>query len=144
MKKTIVLFSLFMVGCLATIAQNKNYILYKGTMDGKLPITMYVTSADNECNADLLWRGMYKYDKLSKWLQLDITTNESNQFSMVEYRFTGAFILQKTPSGISGIWISPDGKRQLKVNLKEIPMKAAEREKYDDLLEKLNYENNDC
>jgi hypothetical protein len=63
---------------------------------------------------------------------------------MVEYRFTGVLILNKEGKNFSGLWISPDGKRQLKTVFKEVPMTKIEKENYETKIEQVNYENYDC
>ena len=63
---------------------------------------------------------------------------------MVEYRFTGVLILKKEGKNFSGLWVSPDGKRQLKTVFKEVPMTKIEKENYENKMEQLNYENYDC
>jgi hypothetical protein len=45
---------------------------------------------------------------------------------------------------MNGIWISPDGKKQLKVSLTLQPLSEAEQKKMEDKLEQVNYENFDC
>jgi guanylate kinase len=87
---------------------------------------------------------MYKYEKVSNWLQLEVTTNDKGQFILTEYDFTGVLILQKTAEGFNGIWISPDTKRQLKVVLKKEKLSDKDKEQYEDKYEKLNYSNYDC
>ena len=126
------------------LGQNTKSYLYKGTVDGKLPITMYLKSEDNGCTPKLQYEGMYKYDKVSNWLQLEVTTNDKGQFILTEYDFTGVLILQKTAEGFNGIWISPDTKRQLKVVLKKEKLSEKDKEQYEDKYEKLNHSNYDC
>lgn len=124
--------------------QNSMSYFYKGKIDGKMPITMFLKSEDNGCTTDLLYKGMYKYDGVSNWLQLDIDQNESGQFVLVEYNFSGVMILKKTPGGFSGLWISPDTKRQLKVELHQESLNEKDRMNLEDKFEQVNYENYDC
>lgn len=131
---------------LAAQSQTPASNLYKGTLDGKTPITIYIKTEENPCTADLMYTSMYRYNKSKKWIQLDITQNKKkeNEFVMVEYGFSGVLILQKTGNSFSGLWISPDTKKQLKVDLKEATMNKKELENYEKTMEKVNYENHDC
>ena len=135
---------LFLFTITIALGQNTKSYLYKGTIDGKMPVTMYLESEDNGCTPQLVYKGMYKYDKLSNWLQLEITSNDKGQFIFTEYQFSGVLILQKTKEGFNGIWISPDTKRQLKVVLKKAALSTKDIQLYEDRYEKLNYSNYDC
>lgn len=119
--------------------------LYKGTLDGKTPVTIYIKTEENPCTADLMYTSMYRY-KSNKWIQLYITQNKKveNEFVMVEHGFSGVLILKKSGNTFSGLWISPDAKKQLKIDLKEASMTKKEVESYENAMEKVNYENNDC
>lgn len=127
-----------------TFGQNSISYLYKGKIDGKMPITMYLKSEDNGCTNKLNYQGMYKYNNVSNWLQLDISQNEKDQFIFTEYDFTGVLILQKTKDGFKGIWISPDTKKQLKMELKKEILTEKEKQIYEEKFEKVNYENYGC
>lgn len=141
MKKIFLL--IFLLSIFSLNAQNVKTYLYKGVVDSR-PVTLFVTSSYNECIADLSYMGMYKYDKISNWLQLDITTNGKNHFIMVEYGFSGVMILKKDKNSFSGIWISPDTKKQLRVELKEQVLSPKQSKELEDKLENVNYENYDC
>jgi len=52
--------------------------------------------------------------------------------------------LKKIENTFSGLWISPDTKKQLKVELKEVSMTKKELTDFEKTMEKVNYENNDC
>jgi hypothetical protein len=127
-------------------AQAVKNTLYKGIIDGKIRVTFYIKTEENPCTADLLYTSMYRYDKSGSWIQLDITQNKKNEndFVMVEHGFSGVMILRKDGSNFSGLWISSDSKKQLKVELKETAMTKKEIETYESKMEKVNYENNDC
>lgn len=147
MKKTLLLFIIcfsFFNTIQAQTAPLTN--LYKGTVDGKTPITVYIKTEENPCTADLMYTSMYRYNKSNNWIQLDITQNvkKENQFVLVEHGFSGVLILQKNGNSFSGLWISPDAKKQLKVELKETPMTKKELKNFEETMEKVNYENNDC
>lgn len=120
--------------------------LYKGTVDGKTPITVYIKTEENPCTADLMYTSMYRYNKSKNWIQLNVTQNRKaeNEFVLVEHGFSGVFILKKIENTFSGLWISPDTKKQLKVELKEATMTKKELADFEKTMEKVNYENNDC
>lgn len=133
----------FALSCISMHAQ-QHPNLYKGTIDGKMQVTLFMQSEENGCGADPFYSAMYRYDKVSNWLELDVNVNEKQQYAMVEFGFTGLMILKKEGSVLKGTWISPDGKRQLPVQLKEAPMNSKELESYRSKMEKVNYENHDC
>lgn len=147
MKKAI----LFVIICFAFInqlaaqSQTPAYNLYKGTFDGKTPITLYIQSQENQCNADLEYASMYRY-KSNTWIQVYITQNKKveNEYVMVEHGFSGVLIVKKTGKTFSGLWISPDAKKQLKIELKEVSMTQKEIEKYKNEMERVSFDNNDC
>jgi hypothetical protein len=117
--------------------------LYKGTLD-KMQVTLYLKTMANECGGYDIYMAMYKYDKKSEWLQLDIHSNEKSDWCMTEIGFTGVMVLKSGEKVMNGIWISPDGKKQLKVSLIQQPLSETERKKMEDKLEQVNYENFDC
>ena len=129
---------------LAGQAQDTKFYLYKGTVDGNMPVTLFLKAEYNGCTADAFYQGMYQYDKKSTWLQVYPTQNSKNQFALVEYGFSGVLILQQNGKSFNGTWISPDTKRQLKVELKEVALPKAEKEKLEKKLEEVHYENHDC
>lgn len=147
MKKAI-LFFIFSFSFLSNLnAQSKPIsTLYKGTVDGKIPVTVYIKTEENPCTADLMFTSMYRYNKSNNWIQLDITQNKKkeNEFVLVEHGFSGVLILKKTGNTFTGLWISSDAKKQLPVDLKEAAMTKKEVENYEKTMEKVNYENNDC
>lgn len=147
MKKAI-LFFIFSFSFLNNLnAQSKPIsTLYKGTVDGKIPVTVYIKTEENPCTADLMFTSMYRYNKSNNWIQLDITQNKKkeNEFVLVEHGFSGVLILKKTGNTFTGLWISSDTKKQLPVDLKEAAMTKKEVENYEKTMEKVNYENNDC
>ncbi|QLC65899.1 hypothetical protein LPB248_06250 [Flavobacterium sp. LPB0248] len=127
-------------------AQTKASNLYKGTVDGKTPITLYIQTSENQCNADLSYAAMYRYNKSKNWIQIYPTQNKKkeNEFVMVEHNFSGVLILQKSGNTFTGLWISPDAKKQLKVDVKETPMTKKEIENYEQTMERVSFDNNDC
>ncbi|MCM0664512.1 hypothetical protein [Flavobacterium tyrosinilyticum] len=127
-------------------AQTTASNLYKGTVDGKTPITLYIQTSENQCNADLSYAAMYRYNKSKNWIQIYPTQNKKkeNEFVMVEHNFSGVLILQKSGNTFTGLWISPDAKKQLKVEVKETPMTKKEIENYQQTMERVSFDNNDC
>ncbi|WP_374175142.1 hypothetical protein [Flavobacterium tructae] len=146
MKKILLPFLFSLLFLNFTKAQSSKNTLYKGTIDGKTNVTFYIKAEENPCTADLMYTSIYRYDKSGGWIQLNITQNtkNENQFALVEYGFSGMMILTKEGANFSGLWISPDTKKQLKVVLKEASMSKKDIESYEKKLEKVNYENNDC
>lgn len=148
MKKVILLFIICFSFLNYSNAQSQPPVsnLYKGTVDGKTPITLYIKTEENPCTADLMFTSMYRYNKSNNWIQLDITQNrkKENEFVLVEHSFSGVLILKKTGNTFTGLWISPDAQKQLKVDLKEASMTKKEIENFEKTMEKVNYENNDC
>ena len=127
-----------------TFSQDIQSEVYKGKMDGKTPLTLYVQSYENECTTDIMYDGMYKYNGKSEWLQLNITSNYNSQFVLVEYGFTGVLILKKGANGFDGIWISPDSKKQLPVNFQKVEIPSDKMETIQNEFEEVNYVNHDC
>ncbi|WP_106917143.1 hypothetical protein [Chryseobacterium aurantiacum] len=121
-----------------------NPTLYKGTINGKMSITLFIQDIENGCGGDPYYDAMYRYDKVSNWLQLSVTEGVKQQFAMVEEGFTGLMIVKKEGDMMNGTWISPDGKKQIPVELKKVTISKKEMENYQDRIEKLNYENHDC
>lgn len=148
MKKTILFFIICFSFFTHLNAQSQAPVssLYKGTIDGKVPVTVYIKTEESPCTADLVFTAMYRYNKSNNWIQLDITQNskKENEFVLVEHNFSGVLILKKTGNTFTGIWISSDAKKQLNVDLKEATMTKKELENYEKTMEKVNYENNDC
>ena len=63
---------------------------------------------------------------------------------MVEYGLTGLMILKETAKNFNGIWISPDKKKQLKVNFEKKKVSEAQQERLIQILDELNYTSNEC
>lgn len=124
-------------------AEQESYTLYKGSVDNR-PVTLYLKRMANECGGNDTYMAMYRYDKKSNWLQLNVETNARANWCLTEIGFTGVMILKSGTKIMNGIWISPDGKKQLKVSLKQQPLSEPEQKKMEDKLEQVNYENYDC
>ncbi len=134
----LIIFTNFLFG------QESNAQLFKGIINNKIPITLYLESKENECTSELDYQGMYKYDNSKDWIQLEITKNKKEQFIFTEYNFTGVLILQKSNIGFQGVWISPDTKKQYKVQLKKVKLKELDKQFYKEIKENVNYLNYDC
>ncbi|WP_157727342.1 hypothetical protein [Chryseobacterium taklimakanense] len=133
---------LMLVSIAKLSAQEVKTYLYKGSID-KFPVTLYLHKEVSGCGP-VFYKGMYKYDKLSKWLYLEISDDEQSRLVMVEGGITGILSLKKSGDTLQGFWISPDGSRKLTVQLKETPTTNKMMESYDRKYEDLNYEMNDC
>ena len=142
--KLIITVTLLMFSILSQAQDSFRFFYAEGLMDGKMKVTMVGTSEISSCTAETLYMIMYKYDNTSKWLLLDVDYDDKSNFSMVEYGFTGLMILKETPKNFNGIWISPDQKRQLKVNFEKKKVSEAQQERLIQILEDLNYSYNDC
>lgn len=119
---------------------------YVGTIDGKINISFYLKIEETGCPS-IIASGIYKYtdNKSANWILLDTTFSEkAQQYTFVEHYNTGIMLLKRNSENLQGLWISPDGKKQLKVNLKKIIQSKAEIEKMEDELEKAKYSANDC
>lgn len=140
----LILTNLILLLTLSLHAQELESTLYEGKMNDDMSISLFLKAREHECNTDIVYSGMYKYNGVSKWLQLDITSNDTMQFVLVEHGFTGLMILEKTSTGFEGTWISPDAKRQFKVALKKVLVPKEKMEEHEDLYEEVNYNNYDC
>lgn len=141
--KKLLIFGLLFFSILSVSAQEerKTY-LYKGFVDTR-PVTMYLVETTDGCPSTH-FTAIYKYDKVSNWLLLDITDLNDKKFMMVEQELTGVLSVSRSGNQINGVWISPDGKRVLKVSLKETGFTSKDRETYEDQLERTTYNYNDC
>ncbi|KFF01047.1 hypothetical protein IX39_10630 [Chryseobacterium formosense] len=145
MKIITTLFMLFLslsINAQQIIAQEK----YLGTIDGKINISFYLKIEETGC-PKVVASGIYKYtdNKAGNWILLDTTFSEkAQQYTFVEHYNTGIMLLKRDNDGLQGLWISPDGKKQLKVSLKKLKPTKAEIDKMEDELEKANYNANDC
>lgn len=146
MKVKIVIFLVFLISSIGYSQEIISQELYEGKLDGNLEISLYLKVAEDGCPR-IYSQGIYKYksNKNKKWILFDITFSESkNLFTMVEHFNTGIFILKRENNELNGLWISPDGKKQMKVALKKVKIIAKQIENLENTLEKENYEANDC
>lgn len=128
-------------------------VLYKGTLNGTIKISLYFNEQKNPCggNSSIL-NAMYKYDNQNKWILLNVTTNQQKtNYCLVEDNFSGVLFLKKQENTFSGYWISPNVKKQFKVELEDqlLDVKYAKDhtiiEQLDDILfDDLIFGKNDC
>lgn len=143
MRRKLLLFFVFLgVFSMISAQEGIRSFLYKGTVEN-MPVTLYLVEDTSGCGPKF-YSGMYQYDKLSKWLYLEISDDESERMIMVEGGITGILSLKKTGKSLTGFWISPDGARKLVVNMKEIQISDKVDEKYRTIYDRLHYEWNDC
>lgn len=119
---------------------------FEGNIDGKIRVTLYLKIEETGCPS-IIAHGIYKYahQKNSSWILLNTTFSEKDQnYTFVENENTGIMLLYKSDDSLRGLWISPDGKKQLKVELKKVPATKAETEFLENALEQANYEAHDC
>lgn len=145
----------------ASISENINIdssevtrtILYKGTLNGTINISLYLNEQEHPCGGNLtILNAMYKYDNQDKWILLNVTTDlQKKNYCMVEDRFTGVLLLEEHADSLIGSWISPDSKKQFKVELESERVKMGIEfdesiiEKLDEILfDELLYGKNDC
>lgn len=126
-----------------SFAQEVKTHLYSGKINNR-SVRLYLKEEENQCGGPVLYSGIYQYGVGKNWIELLIQSNETGRYAMTEYRFTGVMILNRTKEGLEGIWISPDGKTQLKVLLKKQQLTPKLKEELEDGLERTHYENYDC
>lgn len=126
----------------ATAQEVKQYY-YQGTVANRA-VRFYLKQLPNNCGGDDTYVAMYQYGKGKNWIELLIQNNQKGNFCFTEIRFTGVLILKKSNNGLNGIWISPDGKQQLKVKLTQQKISTKEIAEIEDRLEVTHYENFDC
>jgi iron uptake system EfeUOB component EfeO/EfeM len=118
---------------------------YEGKIENS-EIILYLKIAESGC-PNVYAEGIYRYksNKSKEWILLKIVFSEQkNQFTLVEHSNTGILILKRGNAKFDGIWISPDGKKQIKVELKKVKVTPKQLEQLEKNLEQENYEANDC
>lgn len=135
------LFMLAHIG-FATAQEIKRY-LYQGTVDNRA-VRFYLKQLPNNCGGSDIYEAMYQYGKGKNWIELMNQTDRKGNFCFTEIRFTGMLILKKTTKEMTGIWMSPDAKKQLKVNLTLQKLSPKEIDELEKRLEVTHYENFDC
>lgn len=142
MKKLLFFGLLFFSILFVSAQEERKTYLYKGFVDTR-PVTMYLVETTNQCPSTY-FTAMYKYDKVNNWLLLDITDLDDKKFMMVEHELTGVLSVSRSGNQINGVWMSPDGKRVLKVSLKEAGFTSKDRETYENKLDQIMYDYHDC
>ncbi len=146
MKKIITI--LFVLFSLNLIAQDEiiSQEYYEGTINGNIEIALYLKVSENGCPttyAESIYQ--YKKNEGNKWILLETSfTKEMNQFTFVELFNTGILLLNKENANLNGLWLSPDGKKQLKVVLNKVAIDKTQIENLEDQLEETYYNANDC
>lgn len=143
MKTRLLLLLCLIFGIAAQATQVTGSWLYKGSIDGKMPVTLYLSATD-PCGGHMIYDAIYKYNQKSKWLQLSIQANDHEEYCMTESGFTGVLILRRSGKELRGVWISPDRKRTLNVVLTQQVLSPEEKQKLEAAREQVNYELNDC
>jgi len=126
-------------------AQDIKTTLYSGTVNNRT-VRLYLKERGNQCGGSMLniYESIYQYGKGKNWIELSVSTNGKGNFCLTEYNFSGVMILKKDVKSLNGVWISPDGKTQLKVSLAETNLSFKEKEIIETDLERTHYENYDC
>lgn len=133
----------------AALAQDDTRLtLYTGRV-GERAVTMYLKDEPAPCGGDLrLITAIYRYDGVSKWLELDANSDRKGRLALVESNpgsgVSGAMMLVRDGDGLKGKWISPDGERVLPARFQPAPAPAKKRREMEETLEKVHYDNNDC
>ncbi len=141
-KATMLICALIM--SLSTQAQTEISYLYKGKMDSEMDVTLYMQEYGDPCNGKPVYHGMYKYDGVSKWLALEISTDDEGNFIMTERPYTGTMLLKKKLDQYIGTWLKPDGTKRLKVEWRQQYLSSEEMEEYKKKYEELIYSLDDC
>ncbi len=111
---------LFVIILNKTFAQTSR--LYKGTINNKIKITLYLEGLDEGINADPVI-GSYKYDNNKDYILLNGYRNNEGNISLVELssvNFTGTFLGTLNKKRIIGKWISANQKKTYAFDLTEI------------------------
>ncbi|MFJ1321905.1 hypothetical protein ACILDT_02720 [Capnocytophaga canis] len=143
MKKiaTIVTFLLSLQGFSQTII-SQTY--YEGTIGTDLKVGLYLAIKETGC-PNTYAQAYYKYEKSSERILLSAYMDfNEERFTFVEFGNTGILLLHRKGETLEGLWIAPDGKKQLKVTLKALPQSEKSYERMEDHYERLHYESHDC
>lgn len=120
--------------------------VYEGTISEDLKVTFYLKIEEDGCPRTVV-SAIYKYNnnKEDNWLLLETTFSEQKQqYTFVEHFNTGLLLLNRKNNQLNGVWISPDGKKQLPVHLSKVKSSKEQIEKLEDTLEKEQYSAYDC
>ncbi|WP_172917258.1 hypothetical protein [Capnocytophaga canis] len=143
MKKiaTIVTFLLSLQGFSQTII-SQTY--YEGIIGTDLKVGLYLAIKETGC-PNTYAEAYYKYEKSNERILLEsFMDHKEERFTFVEFGNTGILLLHRKGETLEGLWIAPDGKKQLQVTLKALPQSQKSYERMEEHLEQLNYEAHDC
>lgn len=145
MKKIVVLF--FLLFSKLTFSQKViSQEFYEGVISNDLKVSFYLKIEEDGCPRTVA-SAIYKYNKNDEdnWILLDTTFSlEKEQYTFVEHYNTGVFLLKRENGKMVGIWISPDGKNQYKVNLKKVKLNKEKLDRLEGVLENEHYSAYDC
>lgn len=145
MKKILLIFTFLLANvsfAQVLIAQE----LYEGTISKDIKVSFYLKIEEDGCPRTVV-SAIYKYqnNKQDNWILLETTFSEQKQqYTFVEHFNTGLMLLNRNDNQLTGIWISPDGKKQLPVLLTKVKTSKEQIEKLEDTIEKEHYNAYDC
>ncbi|WP_293789883.1 hypothetical protein [uncultured Pedobacter sp.] len=102
--------------------------LYRGSINQKIKITLYLEGLNEGTNADPII-GSYKYDKGKGYILLNGHRNNGGDVSLVELpsvNFTGTFLGTLKKNKITGRWISANQKENYLFELTEVAANQAQ------------------
>ncbi len=139
---------LFLLMTLNLVAQDEilSQEYYEGVINNNVEISMYIEIGEDGCPRTYA-KAIYKYknNEKNKWILLKSTfSKQKKQFTFVEFHNTGILLLNKETNSLNGLWISPDGKKQFKVELNKIEVDNKKIEHLEEQLEKEYYYAYDC
>ena len=143
MKKiaTIVTFLLSLQGFSQTII-SQTY--YEGIIGTDLKVGLYLAIKETGC-PNTYAQAYYKYEKSNERILLEsFMDHKEERFTFVEFGNTGILLLHRKGETLEGLWIAPDGKKQLQVKLKALPQSQKSYERMEEHYERLHYESHDC
>ncbi len=145
MKKILLLFT-FLVVNFSFGQEIISQELYEGVISNDLKVSFYLKMEEDGCPRTFV-SAIYKYDsnKENNWILLDTTfSEEKQQFTFVEHYNTGLLLLKRSTGQLNGVWISPDGKKQLPVKLSKVKVSKEKVEKLENTLEEELMSAYDC
>ena len=145
MKKILLLFAILFANssfAQRLIAQE----LYEGTISKNIKVSFYLKIEEDGCPRTIV-SAIYKYNnnKADEWILLETNfSDQKQQYTFVEHHNTGLLLLNRNDNQLKGVWVSPDGKKQLEVNLRKVKTTKEGIETLEDVLEKEYYNAYDC
>ncbi|ATA88512.1 hypothetical protein CGC58_01425 [Capnocytophaga stomatis] len=117
---------------------------YEGTIGTDLKVGLYLAIKETGC-PNTYAEAYYKYEKSNERILLSAYMDDKEErFTFVEFGNTGILLLHRKGETLEGLWIAPDGKKQLQVKLKALPQSEKSYERMEDHYERLHYESHDC